>query len=97
MQKVMVQLILMFAKQGNMNALRQLSNQVKLPIKEMVNKARSLTRYFARNDAIEKATKLGRNLPKGAIQQKLHEIRNNPNIGSNINRAIDNNKRRYRE
>ena len=95
MGRVMVQLILMFAKQGNMNALRKLAGQAKLPVREMLDKAKSLTRYFTRSDAIEKAQKLGTNLPKGAIKQKLHEIKNSPNIRSNINRIIDDNKNRY--
>ena len=97
MQKVMVQLILMFAKQGNMNALRKLAGQVKLPVREIVNKARSSIRYFARNDAIESARKLGTPMPKGAIKQKLQEIKESPNALSNINKIIKDNVRRYNE
>tara|TARA_R100001594_G_scaffold13276_4_gene28751 strand:- start:13986 stop:14291 length:306 start_codon:yes stop_codon:yes gene_type:complete len=101
MPKVVVQLVMMFARQGNMKALRKLSGQFKLPVKDMINKARSLFRYDKRHDAIARAKQLGTKPPPRVLQEKLNQIKNNPemieNVMGNMQKAMRHNIKKYRK
>ena len=69
LQKTIAQLIIRFARQGNMKAVRQLANQVKMPVQNALKSAYSTLRYHARNNAIDFAKKYNKPLPTGKKKQ----------------------------
>tara|TARA_R110002012_G_C11479404_1_gene594857 strand:- start:197 stop:493 length:297 start_codon:yes stop_codon:yes gene_type:complete len=96
-QKTIAQLIIRFAKQGNMNAVKQLANQVKMPVQNALKSAYSTLRYHARNKAIAFAKQYNRPLPRNTISQRMQELKDNPNVASNIRRVMDENVKKYRK
>ena len=80
-----------------MKAVRQLANQVKMPVQNALKSAYSTLRYHARNNAIDFAKKYNKPLPKGTIPQRMQELKNNPNVVSNIRRVMDENVKKYRK
>ena len=81
MQLAMARLILGMLKRGNLKALKMLSKQLRMPGEEMVKVAKHLSKA--------KKVKLS------PLDQKLAALRDNPNIGANIQRVMQSNVKKY--
>ena len=77
----MARLILGMLKRGNLKALKMLSNQLRMPGEEKVKVAKHLSKA--------KKVKLS------PLDQKLAALRDNPNIGANIQRVMQSNVKKY--
>jgi hypothetical protein len=81
MQVAMARLVLGMLKRGNIKALKMLSKQLKMQGEEMVKVAKHISQ--------------ARKVKLSPLDQKLATLRDNPNIGGNIYRVMQENIKRH--